>query len=319
MTQPAIQVQNLSKNYGSIAAVDRINFTVQPGDLVGFLGLNGAGKSTTIKILTTYLPASEGFARVAGFDVMYQSLEARQVLGYLPESVPLYPEMRVVEYLTMRAQLKRVPRTERTKRIEECLQRCRIREVRQRLISTLSKGYRQRVGLADALLAKPPVLILDEPLSGLDPVQQEETLNTIRELNSTSTVLFSSHQLADVEKICDRVIIIHSGKIQFNGSLAEIANRSPTLIFEVQAGADEVKKLALEQAGVVNAKTENLPEHWCRLLVECEAEKDLREIIVRKTQAKGWNVRRVELKREKLEDTFMKVAYQRGGVEHTEG
>jgi ABC-2 type transport system ATP-binding protein len=319
MTQLAIEVQNLCKNYGAIAAVDSVNFTVQPGELVGFLGLNGAGKSTTIKILTTYLPASRGVAKVAGYDVMYESLQVRRVLGYLPESVPLYPEMRVNEYLMMRAQLKQVPREERTKRIDYCLQRCRIREVRQRLIGTLSKGYRQRVGLADALLANPPVLILDEPLSGLDPVQQEETLDTIRELNSTSTVLFSSHQLADVEKICNRVIIIHSGQIQFDATLDEVAKRSPTLIFEVQAAAPEVKSLALEHTGVSRATTEVLPDHWCRLVIECDAENDLREAIVRKTQSKGWGLRRVELKREKLADTFMKVAYQRGQSELTAG
>ena len=156
MVQPAIQVQDLVKHYGPVVAVDRINFEVGRGELVGFLGNNGAGKSTTMRVLTTFMPASSGFARVAGFDVMYQSDDVRRNLGYLPESVPLYPEMRVEEYLQYRAKIKGVERTGRPKRIDYCLERCRIKEVRRRLLGTLSKGYRQRVGLADTLLADPP-------------------------------------------------------------------------------------------------------------------------------------------------------------------
>ncbi len=228
----AIQVSDLSKFFGAVRAVDGISFNVAPGELVGFLGNNGAGKSTTMRVLTTFMPARSGTASVAGFDVMYQSHEVRARLGYLPESVPLYPEMRVEEYLAYRAKLKNVDRTIRTKRIEYCLDRCRIREVRRRLLGTLSKGYRQRVGLADTLLADPPVLILDEPLSGLDPVQQEETLAAIRELGGQHTVLFSSHHLPDVEKICDRVIIINRGGIKFDGKLSDIRAKVPTMILE---------------------------------------------------------------------------------------
>jgi ABC-2 type transport system ATP-binding protein len=312
MTAPAIEVSDLSKYYGPVAAVDHISFAVRTGELVGFLGLNGAGKTTTLRILTTYMPASSGYARVAGFDVMYQSMEVRQRLGYLPESVPLYPEMRVDEYLTARAKLKQVDRSVRAARIDGCLAKCRIREVRRRLIGTLSKGYRQRVGLADALLADPPVLLMDEPLSGLDPVQQEETLNTIRGLGGQHTVLFSSHQLTDVEKVCDRVIIIHRGRIGFDDHLSAFAARAVTVLVEVKANADEAVKVFRQLPGVDGATAAPATDGWVAVSVQSRHDRDVRDAVSRKAFEKGWGVRRLELKRERLEDTFMKVAYQRG-------
>src|SRR6476659_1279119 len=172
MSEHAIRVDNLVKKYGPVLAVDHINFQVAPGELVGFLGPNGAGKTTTMRVLTTFLPATSGVATVCGHDVMNDSMKVRENIGYLPESVPLYPEMRVEEYLTYRAKLKNVDRSVRRSLVEKCLEKCRVKEVRRRLLGTLSKGYRQRVGLADTLLGDPQVLILDEPLSGLDPVQQ---------------------------------------------------------------------------------------------------------------------------------------------------
>ena len=189
MNDQAIRVENLSKRYGPVVAVDGINFQVAPGELVGFLGPNGAGKSTTMRVLTTFLPATSGVASVCGFDVMNDSMKVRESIGYLPESVPLYPEMRVEEYLVYRAKLKQVDRSVRKARVEKCLEKCRVKEVRRRLLGTLSKGYRQRVGLADALIADPKVLILDEPTSGLDPIQIRQTLETIKELAGTHTCL----------------------------------------------------------------------------------------------------------------------------------
>src|SRR2546421_5716521 len=211
-----IQVDDLTKYFGPILAVNQINFAVAQGEIVGFLGPNGAGKTTTMRILTTYLPATSGIARIAGYDVMTESLEVRRKIGYLPESVPLYPEMRVEEYLNYRSKLKGVERAQRTPRIDYCLERCRIREVRRRLMGTLSRGYRQRVGLADAMLHDPPILIMDEPTSGLDPIQIRETLALIRELGENHTILLSTHILSEVEAVCERVIIIHSGRIGFS-------------------------------------------------------------------------------------------------------
>ena len=312
MTAPAIEVQHLTKQYGPVAAVDDITFAVQPGELVGFLGLNGAGKTTTLRILTTYMPASSGVARVAGFDVMYESMAVRERLGYLPESVPLYAEMRVDEYLTARAKLKRVDRAARPARIDDCLTRCRIREVRRRLIGTLSKGYRQRVGLADALLSDPPVLLLDEPLSGLDPVQQEETLATIRGLGGRHTVLFSSHQLTDVEKVCDRVVIIHRGRIAFDDHLSTFATGAATVVVEVKAGPDDAAGQFRGLPGVDDATAAPAGDGWAAVSVRSRHDRDVREAVAKKAFEKGWGVRRLELKRERLEDTFMRVAYQRG-------
>jgi ABC-2 type transport system ATP-binding protein len=311
MTQPAIQVQDLSKFYGPVMAVDRINFDIAPGDLVGFLGNNGAGKTTTMRVLTTYLPASAGLAKVAGYDVMYQADDVRKNLGYLPESVPLYPEMRVEEYLAYRAKLKGVDRSARRKRIDYGLDRCRIREVRRRLLGTLSKGYRQRVGLADTLLGDPKVLILDEPLSGLDPVQQEETLASIRELGGKHTVLFSTHHLPDVEKVCDRVIIINRGRIKFDGRLSDIRANVPLAVVEARGPKAQVEA-AIRQfdgvAGVEAIAPEPAEDGVAAFQVRTAAGKDVREGLARKLFEKGFPVRRLELRREKLEDIYMRTS-----------
>jgi len=308
MTQPAIQVQNLCKDYGAIKAVDLINFEVAPGELVGFLGNNGAGKSTTMRILTTYIPASSGYARVGGFDVMYQSAEVRKRLGYLPESVPLYPEMRVEEYLTYRAKLKGVERSGRTKRIDYCLERSRIKEVRRRLLGTLSKGYRQRVGLADTLLSDPPVLILDEPLSGLDPVQQEETLSAIRELGGQHTVLFSSHHLPDVEKVCDRVIIINRGRIKFDGRLSDIRSSVPSVLIEARGTIEQIEPHLRAVSGVLDIKSIPTDAEYAAFEVKAESGHDIRETLAKRLHDKGHPIRRLELQREKLEDIYMRIS-----------
>ncbi|HVL16203.1 MAG TPA: ATP-binding cassette domain-containing protein, partial [Gemmata sp.] len=247
MGTPAIRVEHLTKSYGPVLAVDDVSFQVQPGELVGFLGPNGAGKSTCMRILTTWLPASSGYAWLNGFDVMYQSMDVRRNIGYLPENVPLYPEMRVREYLAYRAKLKGVERQGRTARIDYCLEKCRIKEVQNRLLATLSKGYRQRVGLADAMLADPPILILDEPTSGLDPVQINETLNTIKELGGKHTVLLSTHILTEVEKVCERVIIVNKGRIKFDDTMKSITGREPTLVAEVRGPADAVAAFLRDQ------------------------------------------------------------------------
>src|SRR5437868_2000576 len=222
-----IQVEHVTKYFGPVLAVDDVSFEVDRGQIVGFLGLNGAGKTTTMRILTTYLPATSGVVRVAGFDVMNQSMEVRKNIGYLPDNVPLYPEMRVEEYLDFRAKLKGVDRKTRATRLEFCVERCRIREVRRRLMGTLSKGYRQRVGLADAMIHDPRILILDEPTAGLDPEQQDQTLKLIKELGQDHTIIFSTHRLTEVEAICQQAIIIFRGRIRLHRKLKELEGDAP--------------------------------------------------------------------------------------------
>jgi ABC-2 type transport system ATP-binding protein len=217
-----IAVENLTKYYGEYPAVRGVSFEVPRGRVVGFLGPNGAGKSTTMRILAGFLTATSGRASIAGHDVFANPIAARRAIGYMPESCPLYPELRVSEYLKFRAGLKGLGWGTRRKRIDYVLEKCWLKDVRRQLIGTLSKGYRQRVGLADALLADPPVLILDEPTAGLDPTQIRETRKLIRELGSQHTMLLSTHILSEVEMTCDTVIIIDKGQVAENGTLADV-------------------------------------------------------------------------------------------------
>jgi ABC-2 type transport system ATP-binding protein len=222
-----IHVENLTKYYGDYAAVRDVSFDVERGQVVGFLGPNGAGKSTTMRILTGYLNATSGSASVDGKDVFWNPIEARRRIGYLPESCPLYTEMRVEEYLRFRGGLKGLNRRETNTRLGYVLDRCWLRDVRRQLIGTLSKGYRQRVGLADALIANPPVLVLDEPTVGLDPSQIRETRKLIKELGNEHTVLLSTHVLPEVEVSCDHVILIYQGKVAAKGSLDSLRRKFP--------------------------------------------------------------------------------------------
>jgi len=207
-----IEVENLCKFFGPVMAIDRVTFQVGQGEVVGFLGLNGAGKTTTMRILTSYLPATSGVARVAGHDVMLESTEVRKNIGYLPESVPLYPEMRVDEYITYRAKLKGMPRAERQRRVDYCLERCRLVTVRRRLLGTLSKGYRQRVGLADAMIHNPPILILDEPTSGLDEATATRLLHDVWATTAEKSLLYITHRLEELTMF-DTVYDIDNGRL----------------------------------------------------------------------------------------------------------
>jgi ABC-2 type transport system ATP-binding protein len=223
-----IRVENLVKYYGEYPAVRGVSFEVSKGRVVGFLGPNGAGKSTTMRILAGFLTASGGRASIAGKDVFSDPIAARRCIGYMPESCPLYPEMRVVEYLKFRGGLKGLGWSTRRKRIDYVVERCWLKDVRTQLIGTLSKGYRQRVGLADALLADPPVLILDEPTAGLDPTQIRETRKLIRELGHEHTMLLSTHILSEVEMACDSVVIIFQGQVIEDGTLEAIRHKHRT-------------------------------------------------------------------------------------------
>lgn len=220
-----IAVEHLTKYYGEYPAVRDVSFSVEKGQVVGFLGPNGAGKSTTMRILAGFLTASSGKATVAGKDVFWDPIEARRQIGYMPESCPLYTDMRVDEYLWFRGGLKGLSRAERKKRLGFVTERCWLTDVRRQIIGTLSKGYRQRVGLADALLANPPVLILDEPTAGLDPTQIRETRKLMRELGREHTMLLSTHILSEVEATCDSVIVIYQGQVAEDGSLGAVRQR----------------------------------------------------------------------------------------------
>src|SRR6202521_700180 len=208
-----IKVEGLTKRYARHVAVDNISFEVQKGEIVGFLGPNGAGKTTTMRVLTCFLPPTSGTAQVAGFDVLEQPMEVKKRIGYLPETPPLYPEMEVIEYLEFVGRLKGVPKENLGARINEVIEKCAIGDVRSKLISKLSKGYRQRVGLAQAILHNPDVLILDEPTSGLDPQQIIETRDLIKGLAGDHTIILSTHILSEVEQTCQQVIIIARGKL----------------------------------------------------------------------------------------------------------
>jgi ABC-2 type transport system ATP-binding protein len=236
-----ISVSKLTKFYGDYKAVDDVSFEVARGQVVGFLGPNGAGKTTTMRILAGFLTATSGSATIDGLDVFWKPLETRRKIGYLPESCPLYGEMRVKEYLRFRAGIKGLHGQAATKRIDYVMGRCWLTEVTRQLVGTLSKGFRQRVGLADTLLHDPSVLILDEPTGGLDPIQQRETRNLIRELGQQHTILHSSHILTEVEQTCERVIIINRGRVASMGELSELRRRYQNLeeFFVTQTEDDE--------------------------------------------------------------------------------
>ncbi len=311
-----IEVKDLTKRYGPVLAVDGISFTVDEGEIVGFLGPNGAGKTSTIRILTCYHPATSGVARVGGHDVFTQSMQVRQMLGYLPESTPLYPEMRVSEYLHFRGKLHGLSAGERNSAIGRVTEQCWLQDFVERPIGQLSKGMRQRVGLADALLCDPKVLVLDEPTIGLDPTQIRETRNLIRQLGERHTILFSSHILSEVEQVCSRIIIIAAGKLIASGTPEELRRQvsaESRLIAEVRGPAGEVKQAVAGMAGVDGVELTEV-DGWCRLAIAGNGSADLREPVGKLLCGKGWDVR--ELRREvpNLEDFFVKVIAQQSAA-----
>src|SRR5437868_13400334 len=243
-----IHVENLTKYYGDYPAVRDVSFTVPKGQIVGFLGPNGAGKTTTMRVLAGYLTASAGRATIDGIDVFWDPVGVRRRIGYMPENCPLYPEMRVREYLHFRAGIKGLHGRRRRQRIDYVMRRCWVEDVRRQLIGTLSKGYRQRVGLADTLLADPPVLILDEPTAGLDPTQIRATRDLIRELGKQHTILLSTHILPEVEMTCDNVIIIHRGRVAASSSLKDLSRKAgeqTTLVADFDGEIDPAPVQAL--------------------------------------------------------------------------
>jgi ABC-2 type transport system ATP-binding protein len=245
-----IKVEGLSKRYARNIAVDDISFEVQKGQIVGFLGPNGAGKTTTMRILTCFLPPTAGSASVAGFDVLQHPMEVKKRIGYLPETPPLYPDMEVGEYLTFVGRLKGIAGNELARRVAEVSERCAIADVRNKLIQKLSKGYRQRVGLAQAIIHNPDVLILDEPTSGLDPKQITETRSLIKSLAGDHTIILSTHILPEVEQICEQVIIISKGKLVAKDSVDNLTNRlrgSESIAVGVESRNGSIEPLVVQQ------------------------------------------------------------------------
>jgi ABC-2 type transport system ATP-binding protein len=301
-----IEVEHLTKYFGPVLAVHNVTFVVEKNEIVGLLGNNGAGKTTIMRILTTYLPATSGVARVAGYDVMSQSMEVRKHIGYLPESIPLYGEMRVEEYLDYRAKLKGVDRRERPKRIGWTLERCRILDVQRRLVGTLSKGYRQRVGLADAMISNPPILILDEPTDGLDPGQKADTLAMLRELGHDHTIMLSTHMLSEVESIAQRVIILRRGHVGLAKKLIDLET-DQVIVMEVRAPAGEVVKEVRSIDGVAAVTSENLGDGLTSYLIRTSTGQDLRETLANRLAKHNWTLRRLDLRRRSLQDRWNEI------------
>lgn len=302
-----IHVSNLTRYYGDYAAVRDVSFDVERGQVVGFLGPNGAGKTTTMRILTGYLNATSGKAIIDGFDVFWNPIEVRRRIGYMPESCPLYLEMRVREYLHFRAGIKGLHGWRRRQRLDYVLKRCWLEDVRRQLIGTLSKGYRQRVGLADALLADPPVLILDEPTSGLDPSQIRETRKLIRELGQEHTLLLSTHILSEVEMVCDSVIIIHRGRVAAAGSveaLAQQAGQSAVVILDLEGAVNPTA--LVEFAGIDHVEREQLSD-GLRLRIETKNPTMLAPRLCELAVENGWRVREIRPQRRTLEDLFIGI------------
>ncbi|MET0619650.1 MAG: ATP-binding cassette domain-containing protein [Thermoanaerobaculia bacterium] len=303
-----IEVQNLSKRYPTRLAVDDVTFSVREGEIVGFLGPNGAGKTTTMRVLTGFLPPSSGTARVAGHDVVTQSKAARASLGYLPESAATYPEMRVREYLAFRARLEGVPGGLVRGRVQEALDRCLLAEVAGRKIENLSKGFRQRTALAGALVHQPPVLILDEPTIGLDPVQIIKIRETIRELGKNRSVLLSTHILPEVEAVCDRVLIIDRGRIVAEGTPSELRGKlagSPVVRVAIR-GAVAAREALAALPGVAAIEVEERADET-RARLTCAPQGDPREDVFRLAVQKGWVLRELGREAMTLEDVFVRL------------
>lgn len=305
-----IKVAGLTKTYAGVSAIQGLDFTVAKGEIVGFLGPNGAGKSTTMRILSCFMPATSGTASVAGFDVATQSREVRSRVGYMPENVALYPEMRVQEYLEYRAALKGVRGRRNRQRVNAVKELCSLRDVETKLIGALSKGYRQRVGIADALVNDPDLLILDEPTIGLDPNQIRQVRQLIRDLGKRHTILLSTHILSEVEMICSRVLIINRGRIAASDTAENLVGRVRTaggVTAEIRAEADELQGALVALTGVRRADVVPMDDGWMECTLRTDAEHDPREEVARLAAARGWPLRALGREQVSLERVFAAI------------
>jgi len=310
-----IKVEGLTKRYARTVAVDNISFEVEKGQIVGFLGPNGAGKTTTMRVLTCFLPPTAGTATVAGFDVQEHPIEVKRRIGYLPESPPLYPEMEVTEYLEFTGKLKGIPSADIKGRVDEVLGRCAIGDVRDKLIAKLSKGYRQRVGLAQAIIHNPDVLILDEPTSGLDPKQIIEIRELLKSLAGNHTIILSTHILSEVEHSCQRVIIISQGKLVAIDSVANLTNRlrgSESVALEIEAAGGNPNpsdvQVRLEQVtGVRSVVMKDSKDSRLTFEVESLQGRQIRPDLARSVVNAGWNLRELRPVGLSLEEVFLQL------------
>ena len=304
-----IEVQKLVKWFGPTLAVDNISFHIPQGQIVGFLGPNGAGKSTTLRILTGFIPPTSGRAMIGGLDVLKQSEAARRKIGYLPESTPLYPEMRVDEYLHYRGRLYGMPRLERRKAIDLACDRCGLMQLRRRLVGQLSRGNRQRVGLAQAILHDPEVLILDEPTAGLDPNQISHVRDLIGELAGQHTILISTHVLPEVEKVADRVLIIAGGRIMADGSPDELRRQvtaGARVVVQIKAATESVEQAMGQVEGVRGVET-LLHDGWTRAVITPDKGADVREAVGKVALNNGWALREIRFETASLEQFFVQI------------
>ena len=305
-----IEVQHLTKRYGRVTAVDDVSFRVERGEILGFLGPNGAGKTTTMRILTGYMPATDGKAIVAGFDVFDQPIDAKRRTGYLPETPPLYPDMSVVEYLQFVAKIKGVPSGERRQRLQQIMERTRIDDVGHRLCGKLSKGYKQRVGLAQALIHNPDVLILDEPTAGLDPKQIIETRELIKKLAGDHTIILSTHILPEVSQTCQRVVIINKGRvvaIDTPDNLTARLRGSETMYLQLDtSGADAGASLG-RVPGVTRVVESDRRDGMIGFEIDSERGRDVRRDLARVVVTSGWGLLELRPLRMSLEDVFLSL------------
>jgi ABC-2 type transport system ATP-binding protein len=303
-----IEVQHLTKRYGPTTAVDDISFRVERGEVLGFLGPNGAGKTTTMRVLTGYMPPSEGKAIVAGYDVLAQPIEAKRRTGYLPETPPLYPDMTVRDYLSFVARIKGVPRAERNARVTHVMERTRVADMANRHCGKLSKGYRQRVGLAQALMHNPDVLILDEPTAGLDPKQIIETRQLIKDLGGDHTVILSTHILPEVSQTCHRVVIINKGRVVAVDTPDNLTSRlrgSETMFLQVDTGGADASVALQGVPGVSQVSLADTRGTIASYEVNGETGRDIRRDLAATIVRQGWGLLELRPLRMSLEEIFL--------------
>ena len=305
-----IEVQHLTKRYGPVTAVDDVSFSVIPGEILGFLGPNGAGKTTTMRVITGYMPASDGSVTVAGHDVFTAPIEAKRRTGYLPETPPLYPDMTVRDYVTFVAKIKGVPSREVRGRVDEVMKRTHVADMAGRHCGKLSKGYKQRVGLAQALIHNPEVLVLDEPTAGLDPKQIIEARQLIKELGGSHTVVLSTHILPEVSQTCHRVVIINKGRVVAVDTPANLTARlrgSETMFLQVQASGADVAAALAGVPGVTGARSTATDNGYVSVEVDSEHGRDVRRDLAAEVVSRGWGLLELRPMRLSLEDVFLSL------------